>query len=770
MTTRTVILSTAGAGTWTGPSDLDPTVGVTIELLGGGGDGQAGSIGEVSCGGGGGGGLYARYEGVSITPGTTYNFQVGAHGAANGSGGSSPGLADTWFDSALTMYAQGGTTGANALGGFITSGSPAASFRGGNTSSTADFVGGIGGGGAAGPNGAGGDAGEVELYPFNSGGTGGGGANGGTGSATTTGAPGSAGGENRSGAGAGTGAASSASPGGNGSNGGGGGGGYGGGSGAFSAGGNGSQDTIWGAYGPGSGGGGPGYAAGASINGANAGGRGAGGGGASGTGAIGSGTDGLIVITYTSLIVNQGHVYMRTVIKKHKVIPPTAPVAPVNTVAPSINQAQEGFVSTCTTGTWTGTAPITFTYQWYIDNAPVTGATSPTYAPVSGDVGKSLFCIVTAHNPSPTATAARSNSITVTSGGSGISIPDVATLNATIAAWPTTGNQVWQLAAGDFGSLQLYGKAWESAPVVIQGQPTDGATTFTWLGINDSSGFTFRDFTITSADGSGSAVDLGNTDPTFHTVLAFDNVILNSGTARGTQGGGGYSILNVNAGSITITGRYDASKIDVWGRADVVGVNDCTAPIIIQGLTIANGGTDGIVAADPQNLTIDSCLFTDQYWAGGAHPNSIHFFPSSGASGGANFITNCGIWTGVGQSQQGIFLEGPVNTTAQNNWILTSIFPNAGVNGGGSGMTWDNNFMQGVGGTGGGGDLTTRNGAVNSTVTNNTANAVTDDTSSGPNPGYTASGNTIIGTASSVTDWTAQEAWAATHPTARAHP
>ena len=77
-------------------------------------------------------------------------------------------------------------------------------------------------------------------------------------------------------------------------------------------------------------------------------------------------------------------------------------VAPVNTVAPVVSgTVQVGETLSCTTGTWTGTAP-TFTYQWQNDDgggfANITGATSSTYVIHADYEGDDIRCVVTGTN------------------------------------------------------------------------------------------------------------------------------------------------------------------------------------------------------------------------------------------------------------------------------------------------------------------------------------------------------------------------------------
>ena len=85
---------------------------------------------------------------------------------------------------------------------------------------------------------------------------------------------------------------------------------------------------------------------------------------------------------------------------------------PVNTVAPSITgTAQEGQTVTCSTGTWTGTPTITYSYQWRRNGSNIGSATNSTYTLVTADVSQSITCQVTATNGAGSASAT-SNTIT----------------------------------------------------------------------------------------------------------------------------------------------------------------------------------------------------------------------------------------------------------------------------------------------------------------------------------------------------------------------
>lgn len=57
-----------------------------------------------------------------------------------------------------------------------------------------------------------------------------------------------------------------------------------------------------------------------------------------------------------------------------------------------------GSTVSCSQGAWTGTAPITFSYQWLRERVPIPGATGTSYTVQSADVGHFLACMVTATN------------------------------------------------------------------------------------------------------------------------------------------------------------------------------------------------------------------------------------------------------------------------------------------------------------------------------------------------------------------------------------
>jgi glucose/arabinose dehydrogenase len=91
---------------------------------------------------------------------------------------------------------------------------------------------------------------------------------------------------------------------------------------------------------------------------------------------------------------------------------PPPPTAPVNTALPTISgPPKEGSLVTASDGSWSGTTPITFTYQWRRCNktgsacTDIAGATAKSYRATAADVNYTLRVQVTATNSAGSSSA-----------------------------------------------------------------------------------------------------------------------------------------------------------------------------------------------------------------------------------------------------------------------------------------------------------------------------------------------------------------------------
>jgi hypothetical protein len=74
-------------------------------------------------------------------------------------------------------------------------------------------------------------------------------------------------------------------------------------------------------------------------------------------------------------------------------------VLPEDTGAPAISGTPTaGAVLGCSTGQWSGTKPLSYSYQWSRDGTPLVGVTSAVYTVIALDEGTTLTCTVTAAN------------------------------------------------------------------------------------------------------------------------------------------------------------------------------------------------------------------------------------------------------------------------------------------------------------------------------------------------------------------------------------
>jgi hypothetical protein len=113
---------------------------------------------------------------------------------------------------------------------------------------------------------------------------------------------------------------------------------------------------------------------------------------------------------------------------------------PVNTTAPAISgTARDGQTLTASSGTWSGTPPISFAYQWRrcdgggANCVDVAGANGSAYVVVSADVGSTLRVMVTGSNLAGSSAATSTQTVVV------VGNPPVNTAVPTVSGNPQVG-------------------------------------------------------------------------------------------------------------------------------------------------------------------------------------------------------------------------------------------------------------------------------------------------------------------------------------------
>lgn len=145
---------------------------------------------------------------------------------------------------------------------------------------------------------------------------------------------------------------------------------------------------------------------------------------------------------------------------------------PENTSAPSVGGVIEvGSTLSANVGTWIGTTPITYSYQWKNNNSNISGATSSTYTLQVSDQGDQISVAVTATNDlgSTTVTSAQRGPVAANTGQQqytspgtyswiapvGVSSISVVAVGAGAAA-KYVANESWDCFAGGGGGALAY--------------------------------------------------------------------------------------------------------------------------------------------------------------------------------------------------------------------------------------------------------------------------------------------------------------------------
>jgi hypothetical protein len=174
-------------------------------------------------------------------------------------------------------------------------------------------------------------------------------------------------------------------------------------------------------------------------------------------------------------------------------------VPPANTVPPAITGTpRDGETLTAAEGTWTGTAPLTYSYQWQLcDRGELTcddipDATAATYTLTASDIGRGVRVVVTAAG-APTGAYSEPTEIVAAA-------PPVNSSPPVLAA-PTEGQAVETMPGAWTGTAPIaYSYAWQRCDVECTN--IDGATGSTYLPVAADVGHALR-FVVNASNDAG---------------------------------------------------------------------------------------------------------------------------------------------------------------------------------------------------------------------------------------------------------------------------
>jgi hypothetical protein len=258
---------------------------------------------------------------------------------------------------------------------------------------------------------------------------------------------------------------------------------------------------------------------------------------------------------------------------------------PSNTAPPTIaGETEQGQVLSASAGTWSGTQPIRFAYQWQrcdtngANCADITGATGSTYALASADVNSTIVVAVTASNSAGSAMAwSAPTGVVVVSPPVNSSPPTISPMGTPQQGQTLTANfGAWKGATPMTPAYQ-----WQSCDTSgMNCAPVPGATGTTYTLTSADAGSTIV-IAVTETNSVGSATAMSAPTPV---VQASSNTLFSDGFESGPSfstswvkktGGNGTAIVQ----STTVkTGTYAAQLSETSNSGSLAYVRAALTP------------------------------------------------------------------------------------------------------------------------------------------------------------------------------------------------
>src|SRR5438067_6304723 len=246
------------------------------------------------------------------------------------------------------------------------------------------------------------------------------------------------------------------------------------------------------------------------------------------------------------------------------------PTPPANTAPPTISgTVQDGQTLTASPGTWTGTQPISYAYQWQrcdssgANCAGITAATAATYTVLTADVGGTLAVLVTATNAGGSVAATSSPTATVQP------TPPAVTSQPTVSGMAQEGQTLTATSGSWSGTTPIaYDYQWQTcAPTGTDCGPIAGATVSTYAVTTGDVGTTIR-VLVTATNAAGSVSDFSAATAVVQSAGAPP-----ANTSPPTISGTAQVGQPLTASPGTWTGTQPISYAYQWQRCDSSGAN-----------------------------------------------------------------------------------------------------------------------------------------------------------------------------------------------------